>query len=194
MPAKLELDTNELIRRYESGETAPQIAVAMGIGETSVYNYLRKSGVSRRASGPARKYDDAEVCRMYTDGASVSEIRRKTGATNLHTFYAILKRNSVRLRLQRHRLADPTVKAEVIALRAEGFTYGGIAKKMGINRNYIGQVLREKVKIARKERWRDEVVVRRSMSVHEMRENGLTVDEIAEITGKSRVTVFQELH
>ena len=131
---------------------------------------------------------------MYTDGASILEIKRKTGATNLHTFYAILKRNSVRLRLQRHRLEDPTVKSEVIALRAEGFTYDGIAKKMGINRNYIGQVLREDVKIARKERWREAVVVRRSMSVHEMRENGLTIDEIAEITGKSRVTVFQELH
>ena len=28
MPAKLELDTQELIRRYESGESAPKIAVA----------------------------------------------------------------------------------------------------------------------------------------------------------------------
>ena len=52
MPAKLELDTNELIRRYESGESAPKIAVAMGIGETSVYNYLKAAGVSRRYSGP----------------------------------------------------------------------------------------------------------------------------------------------
>ena len=194
MPAKLELDTNELIRRYESGESAPKIAVAMGIGETSVYNYLKAAGVSRRYSGPARKFDDAEICRMYTDGASVSEIQRQTGVTNLSTFYTILGRNDVPVRLQRHRLADPTVKAEVIALRAEGFTYGEIAKKMGINRNYIGQALSEDVKIARKERWREEVVVRRSMSVHEMRENGLTIDEIAEITGKSRVTVFQELY
>ena len=41
MPAKFhELDTQELIRRYESGESAPKIAVAMGIGETSVYNYF----------------------------------------------------------------------------------------------------------------------------------------------------------
>ena len=83
---------------------------------------------------------------MYTDGASVSEIQRQTGVTNLSTFYTILGRNDVPVRLQRHRLADPTVKAEVIALRAEGFTYGEIAKKMGINRNYIGQALREDVK------------------------------------------------
>ena len=168
----------------------------MGIGETSVYNYLKAAGVSRRAIQVRLEsltmLRSAGCTRMACIG-----IRNPTpngcdeSFTHSIRYWDVM---SVPVRLQRHRLDDPTVKAEVIALRAEGFTYGEIAKKMGINRNYIGQVLREDVKIARKERWREEVVVRRSMSVHEMRENGLTIDEIAEITGKSRVTVFQELH
>lgn len=193
MPAKLELDVNELIRRYASGESSTKIAVAMGISENSVLNYLRAAGVPRRASGPARKYDDATICQMYKDGMDIQEIQEKTGAKTSATFYAILKRNGVPVRLQRHKLDDPAVKAEVLALRAEGLTHVQIAKKIGINRNYIGQVLSEDVDVVRTERWRENVVVRRSMSVPEMYEKGLTIDEISEVTGKSRVEVYEEV-
>ena len=191
MPAKLELDVEELIRRYESGETAPKIAIAMRISETSVYNYLKAAGVSRRTSGPDRKYPDAVVVEMYTAGMDVPKIQEKTGIKNLSTFYAILKRNGVPVRLQRKKCDLPEVRQQIIALRSEGLTYRQIAKRIGVNRNYVGKVLNAEVRVDRKERWRDAVVVRPSMSILEMREKGLTVDEISEVTGKPRIEVYE---
>ena len=37
------------------------------------------------------------------------------------------------------------------------------------------------------------ITIDRQMTIPEMRDAGLTIDQIAEVTGKDRVTVFQEL-
>ena len=55
-----------------------------------------------------------------------------------------------------------------------------------------GYAEHQQVEVERK-RWQPEVTVNRKMSVREMREKDLTIDEIAEVTGLSRVDVFQEL-
>ena len=52
---------------------------------------------------------------------------------------------------------------------------------------------RDEVSVDRQERWRAEVVVKRSMSIQEMRDQELTIDEIAEITDKTRVEVYRAL-
>ena len=52
---------------------------------------------------------------------------------------------------------------------------------------------KNKVSVERTEAWRETVIVQRSMSISELRDKELTVDEIADITGKSRVDVFNEL-
>ena len=83
------------------------------------------------------------------------------------------------------------MRQQIIALRSEGLTYRQIAKRIGVNRNYVGKVLNAEVRVERKERWRDAVVVRPSMSILEMREKGLTVDEISEVTGKPRIEVYE---
>ena len=194
MPARrIELDNTEIKRRYENGEGSTAIAKALNVSSNTILNRLRELGITRRRSGPAPKYDDAEICRMYQAGASVADIKEKTGAKNSATFYAILRRNGVPVRLQRRRCECPDIQARIKELHAQGLAQAAIAEKVGINRNYIGKFLRQEIAVDRKV-WQPPVRVTHRMSIQEMRDRDLTIDEIAEITGESRVTVFQELH
>ena len=190
MPAKIEIDTETLIKRYQDGESSTQLGIAFGISPNTVLNRLRAAGVKRRKSGTERLYDDAMICRMYTAGLSVSDIQEKTGAKNVATFYTILRRNGIPVRLQRHRFEDPEVEKAVVELRGKGLSYQAIAEKMRINRNYISKILRREVTLTRKV-WQAEITVTPQMSINEMRATGATIDEIADIKGISRVEVFE---
>lgn len=189
---KIKLDTAAIVQRYKDGEKVIDIAASLNVSENTILNRLNEGGVELRR-GPRRMYDDAEICRMYQAGMSVPEIQVKTGAHNVATFYAILKRNGVPVRVQRHRLDCPKTRQEVIRLRAQGLTHVQIAKRMGINRNYISEVLSEEFEVDRKV-WQPEIRVTVGMSVQELRDKELTIDEIADITGMSRVDVFEELN
>ena len=190
MPAKIEIDIDTLIKRYNAGESSDTLGAEFGVSPNTVLNRLRAAGVQRRKSGPERLYDDDRICRMYLAGLSVSEIQEKTGAKNNATFYAILRRNGIPVRLQRRRLDDPEVKKEVVELRRQGLSHQAIAEKMGINRNYIGKVLREKLTPPRKI-WQAEITLKHDMDIKEMRAAVATIDEISDITGISRVEVFK---
>ena len=195
MPARIiDLDNDEIRRRYENGESSTAIGKALNVSPNTILNRLRELGITRRRSGPAPKYDDAEICRMYKAGASVADIQEKTGAKNTATFYAILRRNGVPVRLQRNQCDCPDTQNHIKALHAQGISQVEIAKIVGINRNYIGKFLRQEIAVTRKRKWQPPVRVTHQMSIQEMRARDLTIDEIAEITGKSRITVFQELH
>ena len=64
--------------------------------------------------------------------------------------------------------------------------------KAGISDEETPEVSTEPIQVNRKS-WQPKVTVTRNMSVREMRDAELTIDEIAEITGKSRVEVFKEV-
>lgn len=185
------LDTAEIVRRYKAGETTAQIGQSLGVSANTILNRLRDAGVAMRR-GSRRKYNDDEVCRLYRDGMLVADIQEKTGVHNTATFYEILKRNNVPTR-RPFRIRDcPITEGKIKKMNAQGLTQVAIAKQLGINRTYVGDVLRKEITVDRK-RWQPEVTVTPQMSVKEMRDRDLTIDEIAEITGMSRVDVFQEL-
>ena len=190
MPAKIDIDIDTLIKRYNAGESSDKLGTEFGVSPNTVLNRLRAAGVQRRKGGSKRLYDDKIICRMYQEGLSVSDIQEQTGARNAATFYAILRRNGVPVRVQRHRLDDPDVQKEVVELRRHGLSHQAIAKKMGINRNYISKVLREKLTPQRKI-WQAEITLKRGMGIKEMRAVGATIDEISDIKGISRVEVFK---
>lgn len=195
MPARREdISTAEIVKRYtEDLESSDTIGAALGISPNTVLHRLREAGVERRRSGPAAKYDEAEICRLYRAGVEVAVIHEKTGCHNYATFYDILKRNGVPVRLQRYKRDCPETQREIKRLRfEEELTQEVIGKRLGMSRNYVGQVLRKAVSVERKT-WQPSVTVTRQMSIQEMRDKELTIDEIAEITGKSRVDIFQEL-
>ena len=194
MPARLiELDNTEIRKRYKNGESSTAIGKALNVSPNTILNRLRELGIKRRQSGPAPKYDDAKICRMYKAGDSVADIQEKTGCHNSAVFYAVLRRNGVPVRLQRHKGRCPHIQAQIKKLHAQGLSQVEIAKIVGINRNYIGEFLRQEIAVDRKV-WQPPVRVTHQMNIQELRARDLTIDEIAEITGKSRITVFQELH
>lgn len=45
-----------------------------------------------------------------------------------------------------------------------------------------------------RERWRESVVIDKNMSINDMRDRGLKIDEIARVTGQSRVAIYQALN
>lgn len=191
MPAKrIDIDTAALIKRYKNGESSEKIGAELGISPNTVLYRLRKAGIKRRVSGPPRQMDDETICAMYQAGFPIREIQEKTGVWNIGTFYDVLRRNGIPVRLQRHRLDDPEVKKEVIELRGQGLSHQAIAKKMGINRNYIGKILREKITLPRKV-WQEKITLQRGMSIKEMHAAGAMIDEIADIKGISRVEVYK---
>ena len=191
MPARrIDIDIQEIAKRYRNGESSDEIGTALKISPNTVLNRLREAGITRRRSGPIPKYDEA-ICRMYRAGASVAEIVKATGCQNMSTFYDALKRNGVPLRLKRIRNC-PHVQNQIKKLHNQGLTQGDIAKIVGINRTYVGDILRQEIVVMRK-KWQPAVTVNNKMSVQEMRDAGLTIDEISKITCKSRVDVFEEL-
>ena len=193
MPARIrDVDAETVAKRYCAGEKVVTLADDYGVSENTILNRLREAGMTLK-HGPERKYDDAEICQMYQDGMDVSEIQQKTGAKTVSTFYAILKRNNVSVRLQRHSRDDPVIRARILKMHAKGATQVAIAKAVGINRNYVRDILLQEVSVDRKV-WQETPMVRRNMSIEEMRESGLTIDEIAEIKQISRLEVYQNLN
>ena len=77
-------------------------------------------------------------------------------------------------------------------LKAKGVRVRTLKESRRYRPDKYGYAEHQQVEVERK-RWQPEVVVNRKMSVQEMRDKDLTIDEISEITGLSRVDVFQEL-
>ena len=60
-------------------------------------------------------------------------------------------------------------------------------------RKKIYRLSKTEVTVERQEAWRETVVVEKTMSVPELRAQGLTIDEIASVMGNSRVEVYEVL-
>lgn len=69
------LDFDDLYRRYQAGETGKQIAVSVGIGETTLMRQFGKRGLPRRHSGTERKHPGFAAI----NGLSAPEIAARFG-------------------------------------------------------------------------------------------------------------------
>lgn len=179
-------------KRYLAGESSSTLAITYGVSETTIFNRLKKLGIPRRKSGPSPRYDEAKICRMYESGMEIQEIKDKTGAKNVATFYTILHKHGVKLRLQRYKRDDPETHTRIIELREQKLSHQAIAEIIGINRNYVSEILNQEIHIQRK-KWQKPLSLKRGMSIQEMHNAGATIDEIAEIKQLSRVEVYNSL-
>ena len=55
MPLRVDVDVEEIIRRYQAGEGAPEIAKSLGISPNTVRRRLERAGVKRRSNSEAIK-------------------------------------------------------------------------------------------------------------------------------------------
>lgn len=87
----------EVCHIYESGESAPTISKALGIGEHAVSNALKRNGVEKRpavAGDRLAPETEAEVCRRYLAGEGPKAISRKI-RIGVSTVQFVLVRNGV---------------------------------------------------------------------------------------------------
>ena len=55
MPLRVDVDVEEIIRRYQAGEGTPEIAKSLGISPNTVRRRLERAGVKRRSNSEAIK-------------------------------------------------------------------------------------------------------------------------------------------
>jgi len=94
---------SEVVRRYQSGESGPKIAAALGVGQDCVYDTLRAAGVERDATGHRNKrWSDAkerEIAAAYAAGRTTTELA-KYYRMSLTGINLLLHRVGARLRPQ----------------------------------------------------------------------------------------------
>ena len=196
MPARrTEIDDREIIERYEAGETLEEIASTVNLSVSGVQYRLKTAGIERRSAGAPSKFDELEICRMYRDRSVAVKMIREEFQISRSAMYLILEKHGVPVRLERRKWERPEIQSEVRNLFSEGKNRDEISDIVGLSRNYIAKILNQKVEeiTVERKRWQSTVTVTNQMSVREMRDRDLTIDEIADITGMSRVDVFQEL-
>jgi DNA-binding CsgD family transcriptional regulator len=74
------VETDELIKRYKSGESVRQVASSLGIHRATVSSHLERRGIPRRAF--IRSLTDeqcVDVARLYRSGMSMNQIGRQYG-------------------------------------------------------------------------------------------------------------------
>ena len=77
-------------------------------------------------------------------------------------------------------------------LKAKGVKMRSLKESRRYRPDKYGYAEHQEIEVKRK-RWQPEVTVNKKMSVRELRDAELTIDEISGITGMPRVDVFQEL-
>lgn len=117
----LRAHADEIVRRYQGGESGQALGAAFNVNPRSIYNLLRAEGVKRRPRGSKT-------------AAGIAQSRAKQHAT------------WERKRQQAPATApiDPTLAARNAALAAErqrGASYGELADKYGISRQRVAQIL-----------------------------------------------------
>ena len=99
MTKRIELDIDQIVSRYTSGESAQVIADTFGVSIGTIDNRLKRAGVAKRPVGRPREHNnDAKICQLYKAEMPITEIMSEAGIPSTYTLYLILERNSVPLR------------------------------------------------------------------------------------------------
>jgi DNA-binding CsgD family transcriptional regulator len=139
-----ETEEVEVCRRYEAGESGPVIAKALGIGEKTVDNVLKRGGVIRRpAVASERLYPEAEadVCRRYLAGEMPKTISAETGV-GLSTISFVLKRNGIQ---PQHKIRyTPEQESQAFERYLAGDKIADISRVLGLSPGGVYQILRRR--------------------------------------------------
>lgn len=98
MPKRIELDIDQIVKRYRAGESAQVIADCLKVSIGTIHKRLKRAGVVKRPVGRPLKYNEAEVCRLYKSDLPITEIMKRMGIGGSSMLYSILNRNGVALR------------------------------------------------------------------------------------------------
>jgi hypothetical protein len=131
---------DELVRRYEAGESATALAREFGINQQTALDHLHRQGVAVIRSRMAIANDQLpELRSLYEDGLSLNQLGEIYGCS--HTaISAALKRGGVPLR-QTWSVIPSHKVGELEELRAKGWTYQAIGERYGCSRWTVAKAL-----------------------------------------------------
>jgi transcriptional regulator of aromatic amino acid metabolism len=89
-------DVDDIVQKYDSGETTQQIGAHFGISKTRVATVLREEGVTIRRQGLSDE-QIRDAARLYAQGASLAQIGARFGVSHT-TAAAALRRQGIKLR------------------------------------------------------------------------------------------------
>lgn len=122
----------EACRRYDGGESVPEIAAAMSVGVGAIERALKRGGVQLRpgvAGERTAPQIEADVCHRYLDGETPKTISKWTGVA-LGTIGFILKRNGIE---PRYKIKyTPQQEAEAVRRYLDGEPVHDITATLGI--------------------------------------------------------------
>mgnify|MGYP002854221908 CR=1 FL=1 len=145
----LQLDEDEIIRRYTSGETMESIARSMGCTATTIKNRLAKRGVQlRKKSDPDGKHlhgkeleaHDGEILELYQQGMSTILVGEKLGLSHNFVYRRLRALGANRSRKEASHGAPKRLvldEDEIIRRYKAGETLVGIGEAMGVSNDTI---------------------------------------------------------
>ena len=150
-------------------------------------------------------FKESGMVRPWTDTESAKLQEMLTAGESLESMAKVLRRGkgAIRVHIQAVQLEPPSgtqLTAEedqqLKKLILEDIPNYDIATRMNRSTFLVDKLVKklkpDVIEIERKS-WQSPVKVGRWMSAVEMRDAGLTIDEISEVTGKERVDVFKEV-
>ena len=157
---KKQVVTQELLARmvelHRAGKTGPEIAAELGIGETTVYRWLPRAGVSlqppkgrqKRGSGNYKLDYEQELalCEQYKAGATLKELMEAYGFGSFESVRKILLRHGVQTRQQgNHTYAtlDAVTKRRIVAFYKKHRSIWKVAKAVGLGTGLVRRHLVE---------------------------------------------------
>lgn len=109
------LNTDDLIQRYDAGESAASIAASVGIAKGSFYKRLKVAGHAVR--GNRRALDDAAIVARYVAGDSEKKISDDLGVDRLAIRRRLIEANvQPRGRSEAERLKWSKLKSDPVAV------------------------------------------------------------------------------
>ena len=119
----------EIVRRYEAGESTPQLAREFNVHASTVSAYLKEAGVERRKPGPSAEMV-AEAKRLYESGLSLEKVADQL-AVHGSAVFSWLRNAGVTLRPRAGHSAE--LKDEALRLYADGMSTNAIADRLEVN-------------------------------------------------------------
>lgn len=202
-----DLPANEIVTRYQAGESLKQIAAAYGTSDNTVRRLLEDQGVQRRPgrvtakrTDPESEARDGEIVELYGEGVSTVTLSKRYGLAT-SAVRSILLRNGVTLRSRSEaahssqpslpQIPDSALPSERITAEYEsGASVASLAKTYGVSDvTILGLLRRHGVELRTKQSLPAEEVIaqyREGASLADLAQtHGVSVTTIRRVMGAS---------
>lgn len=136
---------DEIVRRYESRESAKSIAGSIGCDQkTVIERVLRPRGLLRHG-GNLGRYTEPEKAAMatrYQAGESFRAIANDYGCTPANVRWVVIKRG-VEPRRTGRPSRDPVILDRIRRARADGISHRSIGEELGLSKDWVLALCRE---------------------------------------------------